>query len=794
MLKNYFKIALRNLKRSKAYTLINVLGLSLGIACTIFIFCLVKYHLSFDTFHSKKDRIYRIVTEDHLEQIVYSPGGPPPVGKAFREDYAFAEKVARVYVRRERLISLPFSRENQKFQEKEGVAFAEPDFFHILDFPLTEGDKNTILTEPNTALVTERIAKKYFGEEDPMGRIIRLDNELDFRIVGILQDLPANTDRRQEIYLSYNSLKDYNPWAANDNNWLSYADEMQSFVLLKPGISPSTVNEAFPAFSDKHYEGDYAREWQFRLQALSDIHFNPDFEGKISRKNLWALSLIGVFLIITASVNFVNLATAQALNRAKEIGIRKTLGSFRGQLFWQFILETALIVLSAMLLAFALLYLTLPLLNQLFEVPLSIHFFRDAYLLLFLPLLFLAVTFLSGAYPGLILAGFQPVQALKGKLSQKHTGGFSLRRGLVITQFAISQLLIIGTLVIAHQMRYTRQANIGFKKDAIVMLPVPTHEKSKISTLRSELSRLTGTEKLSFCTQAPASQAVNSFEIVYDTRTEKENYDVHFKAGDEQYISTFGLQLLAGRNLLPSDTVREYLVNETLVKKLGVSNEEVIGKNAMINDINGTIVGVIKDFHNQSFHTGIDPLCITTRNDWYNKCAVKINPSSLQPTLKALEKVWTKTFPDQVYKYDFLDEQIARFYEQDYVFLRLIQAFAGIAIIIGCLGLYGLVSFMAAQKTKEVGVRKVLGASVQSIVWLFGKEFTRLLLVAFVIAAPVAWWVMNNWLENFAYRVNIGAGIFVLTILITLAVVVLTVGYRSVKAALMNPVKSLRSE
>lgn len=794
MLRNYFKIALRNLKRSKVYTLINVLGLALGIACTIFIFCQVKYHLSFDTFHSKKDRIYRIVTEDHLEQIKYSPGGPPPVGKAFREDYTFAEKVSRVYVRRERLISLPFSRKNQKFQEEEGVAFAEPDFFHIMDFPLLQGDKNTVLTEPNTALVTERIAKKYFGKQDPMGRIIRLDNRLDFRIVGVLQDLPVNTDRRQEIYLSYSNLKAYNSWAGSDEAWLSYGDDMQCFVLLKPGVSPSIVNETFPEFSNKHYEGDYAKEYQFRLQALSDIHFNPDFDGKISRKNLWALSLIGVFLIITASVNFVNLATAQALSRAKEIGIRKTLGSFRRQLFWQFIAETALITLAAMILAFILIRLTLPILGQLFDAPLSFHFFRDTHLLLFLPLLLVVVIFLSGAYPGLIMAGFQPVQALKGRLSQKHVGGFSLRKGLVITQFAISQLLIIGTLVIAHQMRYTRQANMGFKKDAIVMLPLPPGGKSKISTLRSELSRLTGIEELSFCTQAPASQSTSGFEIVYDGRTEKENYDVQFKAGDEQYISTFGLQLLAGRNLYPSDTVREYLVNETLAKKLGASNEEVIGKNAMINDINGTIVGVIKDFHNQSFHTAIDPLCITTRNDWYSNFAVKVNPSGLQPTLKAVEKVWKETFPDQVYKYDFLDEQIARFYEQDYVFLRLIQAFAGIAITIGCLGLYGLVSFMAAQKTKEVGVRKVLGASVQSIIWLFGKEFTHLLLIAFVISAPLAWWVMTGWLENFAYRINIGAGIFVLTILITLMVAALTVGYRAIKAALTNPVKSLRSE
>ncbi|WP_437366641.1 FtsX-like permease family protein [Olivibacter jilunii] len=643
-------------------------------------------------------------------------------------------------------------------------------------------------------MITERVAKKYFGDTDPMGKIIRLDNKLNFRIDGILRDLPENTDRRQEIYLSYGNLKDYNPWAGNDNNWLSYADELQSFVLLKPGILPATVNQAFHDFSSKYYDGNYVKEWRFRLQPLSDIHFNPDFDGKITKQSLWALSLIAVFLIITASVNFVNLATAQALNRAKEIGIRKTLGSFRNQLFWQFMVETALIVFTAIVLAFMLLYWALPLLRSVFEVPVMSIFFYDYYLLIFLPLLFLLITFLSGAYPGLVLAGFQPVLALKGKISERHTGGFSLRRGLVVTQFTISQLLIIGTLVIAHQINFTRQTDMGFTTNAIVTLPLPTIDKSTVSTLRSEFSRLAGVERVSFCTQAPASESGNSFEIVYDTRTEKENYDVVFKGGDEQYLSTFGLELLAGRNLHSSDTAREYLINETLAKKLGVSNDGVIGKNAIINDTKGTIVGVVKDFHNQSFHTGIDPLCITTQGDWYNRIAVKINPSNLRRTLEAIAPVWKVTFPNHVYEYDFLDDQIARFYEQDYRILRLVQTFAGIAIIIGCLGLYGLVSFMTTQKTKEVGVRKVLGASIRNILWLYGREFVRLLLIAFLIAAPMAWWIMNSWLENFIYRINIGAGIFIMAVAITLVIALLTVGYRSLKAALMNPVKSLRTE
>jgi len=514
----------------------------------------------------------------------------------------------------------------------------------------------------------------------------------------------------------------------------------------------------------------------------------------MSRKNLWALSFIGVILIITAAVNFINLATAQALNRAREVGIRKTLGSHRQQLFWQFIAETALINVVALLLAFVLIPLALPYLGVLFDIPISIRFFRDGYLLLFLPLLLVLVIFLSGAYPGLVIAGFQPVRALKGALTQQHVGGFSLRRGLVITQFVISQLLIIGTLVIVYQMRYVSQANMGFRQDAIVLLPLPSSEKSQISTLRSELSRLPGVESLTFCNQPPIGEG-GGREIVYDTRTRRENYDVVLKMADEHYLSTFGVPLLAGRNLYPSDTIREFLVNETLVKKLGLNNiEEVLGKKAMINDVNGHIVGVIKDFHNASLHSPIRPLSISTEIRAYHHCAVKVNTAALQRTLAAVQRSWEQMFPDNIFSAEFLDQRIAGSYKMDQRIRQVIQTFTIVVIFIACLGLYGLVSFMAARKTKEVGVRKVLGASVQSILWLFGKEFIRLLLVAFVIAAPLAWWVMNKWLETFAYRISPGAGIFLLAIAITLLIACLTVGYSTVKAALMNPVRSLRSE
>ncbi|MEM6631585.1 MAG: ABC transporter permease [Bacteroidota bacterium] len=794
MINNYFKIGWRNLRSHTGYSLINILGLALGITGAILIFTLVTYHLSFDTFHSNVKRIYRVTTEFHQEEINQTPITPQPIGKALRADYTFAEKIAMVYSRPEWLVTIPSSEGSEKFEED--IAFAEPEFFDILDFPLVQGDRKAILTEPNTAIITEQVAEKFFGDQNPIDQMIRVQNKVDFRIIGVLQDLPINTDRRDEIYVSYSNLKDYNEWLAGDS-WQGVAGGMNCFMLLKPDVSPSEVNRAFPELSQKYYNERDAKAYQFKLQHISDIHFNPDLGGYLAKKNLWALSLIGLFLIITACVNFINLATAQALRRAKEIGVRKVLGSKRGQLFWQFIAETSLITLLALALAYGAAQLALPAVNQLLNIQLQINIFQDIYLLFFLPILLLTVVLLSGSYPGLIMAGFQPVMALKGRLSQKHAGGFSLRRGLVVAQFVISQLLIIGTLVIANQMRYSRQTDMGFTKDAIVMLPIPEKEKSTISAFNSELSRIAGVEKIAFCSRAPASRGWASVTVRFGSRTEDENFDITVKAGDDQYVPTFDLQLIAGRNLHPSDTVREFLLNETAVKKFGeLSPQDVIGKRIQIglNNSKGTIVGVVKDFHNKSFHETIDPICITTSTDWYSSCAVKVNSTQLQFTLSALEAKWGEVFPNHVYEYNFLDEQIARFYETDNMIFRLIQIFASIAIIIGCLGLYGLVSFMAAQKTKEVGVRKVLGASLPSILWLFGREFTRLLALAFLIAAPLAWWVMQNWLENFTYRIEIGAGIFAMAIAATFLIALLTVGFQSMKAALANPVDSLKNE
>ncbi len=798
MLKNYFKTAWRNLLRNKAYALVNIIGLGLGMACSILIFIIVSYHFSFDNFHHNKDRIYRVVTELHLDRIDYNPGVPPPFTKAFRNDYSFFEKVGRVVTFNNSLISIPEGKV-KKFQEENGVAFAEPEILDIFNFPLLEGDPKTALTEPNSAIITEKLAKKYFPNANAIGKLIRLDNITSFKITGILKDLPPNTDRKQEIYLSDYNIKYFNDFYTSDKIWTGINSNTHCFFRLKEGVKIEQVQNIFPSFIKKYFKGGRTvSAYNFKIQPLSDIHFNPDYNGFIDKRYLWALILVGIFLLVSSCMNFINLATAQALNRSKEIGIRKVIGSLRSQVFWQFILETTLITVIATILSILLVKIVLPLVNGLFKTQLSLGLFTNPELLLFLILLPGMVIFLSGAYPGLVLSKFLPIDALKGKISQRNVGGISLRRILVIIQFAISQILIFAILVIVRQMNYSKSSNLGFNKDAIVMLPIPIQDSSgkvPMETFKNRIAQIPGIEKISFCTEAPASENDNKYNLRFDNRGKEELFSINTKAADEQYISTFKLKIIEGRNFYPSDTTREYLVNETLIKKLNLTHpKDILNKNIIVDGKKRPVVGVVADFFNQSFRSEKAPLCIYPSSSAYYSCAVKINLSGTKAILSQIEKIWNQTYPEFFFSYQFLDEQIANFYELDDTILKLIEAFGLIAILIGCLGLYGLVSFFAQNKTKEIGVRKVLGASIQSLIWLFGKEFLRLVMISFILAAPIAWIAVYQYLQEFKYRVPIGPGIFILTILTTFIIVSLTVGYKSFRAAIANPIKSISTE
>jgi putative ABC transport system permease protein len=793
MLKNFFTIAWRNVRKNKAYASINILGLSLGIACSLLIFALVHYQLSFDTFHPGKDRIYRIVTEWHDEVAEYSQGTPTPLGRAVRKDLVGPEQTARV-IGTSGVITVQDNSETKKF--KEDFAYVEPAFFDIFRFPLIRGDKASALLAPNQALLTEKLAKKYFGSADAaMGRTIRVVNMTDFQVVGILQDIPANTERRHEIYLSYDNRADGDPRLAGDSNWGSVSSGAMTFVKLKPGVTPAQVNKGLSIISKKYQQGRDAQTVVFRLQPLADIHFNPVLDGPINRKYLWALSFIGLFIIITACVNFINLATAQALNRGREVGVRKVLGGLSRQLFWQFITETAFIAFFAAFIGYFLAAMTLPALNNLFKTQIDFRIFTDPAALAFGIALLLLVIVLSGSWPGLVLSRFRPVEALKSKISQKQVGGFSLRRVLVVTQFTISQMLIIGAIVIAGQLQFVRTTDLGFNKDAVIVLPIPQNTPAKLNTLDSRLREIPGVVALSFCQRPPVTQGNSTTNFNFNHRTEDEHWEINTKVADYQFLPTFGLRLVAGRNFFKADSTREFVVNETLVRRLNLrSPEAIIGRPLTINGITGPVVGVVKDFNNNSLHGQIDPIAIFPLPNWYHNCAVKINPAHIHSDLASIEKLWNETFPEYLYSYTFLDDSIAKLYETDISLLSMIEVFAAIAVFIGCLGLYGLTSFMAVRKTKEIGVRKVLGAGFASILWLFGREFTRLVIIAFLIAAPLAGWIMHHYLQDFKYRIPIGPGIFLLSTSATALIVLATVSYQSVRSALANPVKSLRSE
>ncbi|HVU54657.1 MAG TPA: ABC transporter permease [Puia sp.] len=795
MLKNYWKIAVRVLLKNKSYSAINILGLALSMTCGILIFTLVQYHLSFDNFHKDSDHIYRCVTEQHRDIVHYAGSVPPAFGKAFREDYTYAEQTARIANYGDIMIALRTPTEVKKFKEKEGAAFAEPAYFDIFNFPLLHGDKNTMLSEPNTAVVTERIAHKYFGNEDPIGKTIWFDNRIECRITGILKDLPANTDETANIFISWPTVKGFNSWLAANDAWGGIESDLQCFTRLRAGVSPAEVERSLVALGAK-YRPKSKNVHIYKLQPLSEVHFDARYGGVMEKRNLWIISIIGVFLIITACVNFINLATAQALRRSKEVGIRRVLGSLKGQLFWQFIAETGVITVLAAALAIILATLILPTFNDWFHARMTIAPAKDG-LLLFIPLLVVLVTFLAGAYPGLILSGFRPVIALKGRLSIQHIGNFNIRRALIITQFTISFVLIMGMIVITRQMQYTRQADLGFDKEAIVMLPLGADAGSLATkTAAQRLAAIPGVEHVTQCYAAPSSNDTWGTQIKFDSRSEPEIFRVSIKSGDDQYIPTFGLHLAAGRNFFPGDSTRECVINETMVNKLQLkSSEEALGKGINFNgEVNVTIVGVAKDFHDRSLHQDVSPICITNYKSQYMAYAVKMNMKNIRTVMPALEKTWNSAFPDKLYEYQFLDESIAGFYELEAVMLKLVRVFSFIAIFIGCLGLYGLVAFMVAHKTKEIGIRKVLGSSVAEILWIFGKEFSRLIVIAFLIAAPFTWLLMDRWLRDFKYHIALGPWIFLLGLLIIVGLAACTIGYQSIRAALANPVKSLRTE
>jgi putative ABC transport system permease protein len=800
MLKNYLKTALRNILREKASTLINIAGLTMGITCSLVLFLLIRHLSSFDNFHAKRDRIYRVVHQsDGNQGKNYTPGVPSVLPDAFRQDFPEAEEVVFMSYRAESMVTIPQpAGEPKRYTEEAGVVFTSTNFFKVFDRSILIGDKIGGLDDPNEAIISKRWALKYFDKEDVVGEVVKFDTN-EYKITAVMADFPQNTDFPFDLMLSYPTVKK----GIEQNGWNSIWSDEQCYFLLKEGEPISKVESRMGAFTEKYIGDDNPNNALFSIQPLAEIHFDDRFGtftyNTIERSMLVTFGVIALILIITACINFINLATAEAIKRSKEVGIRKSLGGTRWQLIGQFLGETTLVTVMSMLASLALAQLALTILNPFLELQLSLGLASDWTLWIFLTALTLVIAVLSGLYPAFIVSGFNPVLALKNLVSNKTSSGYNLRRALVITQFFISQFFIVGTLVVINQMEYFLNKDLGFKKDAIIVVPVPEREEpadgkntSKMRTLRDEMLRLSGVANASLNSAPPSSGNVSGTHFTIEGK--EDDFRTQVKQIDGNYLDVFELKIVAGQNVEDGDTAKGFLVNEKLAYTVGLEPQQIVGKTIEMWGRKRPVVGVVKDFHTRSLREPIEPTVMMNRVRGYETLSLQVNQNQIKPVVDKLKASWEAAYPEHIFEYEFLDQQIAEFYESEQRMSTLLGVFSCIAIFIGCLGLFGLATFMANQKTKEIGVRKVLGASVESIVLLFSKEYLRLILIGFFLAAPLSWYVMNKFLDGFAYKITIGPETFLIGLAATLFIAMFTVGYRSLRAALVNPSNSLRSE
>lgn len=798
MFKNYLKTAWRNIVRQKGSTIINISGLTLGITCSIILFLLVAHIASYDNFQSKRDRIYRVVNQsDGKNGTNYQTGVPTVLPDAFKADFHEAEEVVFTSYRNDALILIPQPNgELKKFQEENGVVYTEPSFFKIFDRTMISGDPLKGIDDPNEALISVSLAKKFFGKEDATGEVLSFEGD-DYKITGIMQDAPTNTDFPFELILSYVTIKAQSQQAG----WGSIWSNEHCYFLLREGEDISKVEARLPAFTKKYLGEDDFDHTVFTTQAMKDFHYDERYNtysnSTTPRAMLIAFGVIALVLVITACINFINLATAEAIKRSKEVGVRKSLGSSRGQLVRQFLGETTIVTLVSVLMSVALAQVALNFLNPFMELELELNFSTQSSLWLFLVGTTIGVSLLSGLYPAFVISGFSPALVLKNQMGNKNSSSYFLRRSLVVTQFMISQLLIIITIVIISQMNFSRNADLGFTKEAILFVPIPEQGNdaatSKMKTLREEMLNVPGVEMASLANTPPSSGSVSGTN--FSIAGVDEEFMTQIKTVDGNYIDMYSLELIAGKNIQDLDTTLGYVVNERLVRNAGFkSPEEILGKEMTIWDKRYPVVGVVKDFHTVSLRRPIEATAMFNRVVSYRTLGLKIDMRKSQDVIDNLKDKWESRYPQHLFEYQFLDESIAEFYDGERRMSILLSIFTSMAIFIGCLGLFGLATFMANQKTKEIGVRKVLGASVQSIIMIFSKEYLILITIGFVLAAPLGYLAMSAFLEEFEYKIPLGPGIFITGLVITLAIAALTVGFKSFRAASANPVKSLRYE
>jgi ABC-type antimicrobial peptide transport system permease subunit len=790
MLKSYFQIAWRSINRYRAYSIINILGLALGIASCLIIFLVVRNELSYDTFHRKADRIYRVT----LNAIDFNPNVSMAIVPAMRNDFPELENISQVWYNESGLVKVG----QVRYQEK-GYAFADKQFPSIFDYKWIGGDPQTALVEPNSIVLTETIARKYFGQKEAIGQVINLDNQYDLKVTGLIRDLPGNTHLPFVFLVSLETLNKGFLKEAQSNFYQIMGGSL-AYIVIPENYSIQQLQKRMPAFIEKNWGKDIAKEARLPLQPLKEIHFdqrylNNTISPTTSRETYWALSAVAVFIIVIGCINFINLATAQAMRRAREVGVRKVLGSTRSQLIFQFLGETALLVLVAVLLSLMVVALFLPQVSTWLNIKISRSNITEPTVMALLGAIMIVVILLAGLYPAFVQSAFRPVDSLKSKISVPFRG-FTLRKSLVVVQFAISQMLIVGTLVVAYQMDFFQNRDLGFNKEAVISFEIPNPEKRE--ALRQQLTNNPGIKEFSFSSGAPVyNHSFTSFSSAELGVTKDDVTEMKFI--DEKYTDLFELKMLAGQKVSKAnekDTVDNVVINEVMMQKLGIQDpQQAIGKQITLGgNPRTTIMGVVKDFQSESKHKKRRSCVLVYRSNSFYMASVKIQPAGVQRTIDQVDKAWSALFPENYFDYEFLDDRISSFYRQEQKMYTAFKLFSIIAIVIGCLGLYGLVAFSVMQRTKEVGIRKVLGASLFNIVSLLTKEFLRLIAFAFLIAAPIAYYTMHLWLGSFAYQVTVGGWIFGVSLAISCAIAAITIGYQALKAAIANPVKSLKTE
>ncbi len=811
MLKNYFKIAWRNLMKYKFISFINLFGLTVGLACCLLILTYILNELSYDQYNENADRIYRVTRSFNNQDGAVSLNlatVAPPFGPLLKNDFPDIQKVTRL---------LPDGtsplRYGDKIFNETNVFWADENFFDVFTVKTLEGNPHTALEGPYSVMLTEEMAKKYFGNEDPMNKMIRYNNQFNFKVTGVYKALPANAHMHPGILLSFNTLKDSAVYGEENlrTNWGN--NSFFTYLLMPSKDYPVQNMEAqFPAFVDrqmdhKDYNGQNPSKYtKLGLQKLTDIHLysHTDYEAEENGdiKRVYIFSAIALFILLIACINYMNLSTARSALRAREIGIRKVIGATKKELIFQFLSESVIIAWAAILIAVALLYFLLPWFNDLSGQQLSVSILMKWQILLPLFLAPFAIGIISGIYPALFMSSFQPVKTLKG-IFKVGGSNISLRKALVVVQFSISIILIITTAIVFQQLRYMQQASLGYDKDHVVTMQYNGALAKQYEAFRNELLQDANIKKVARSSRIPTGRLLDS-QGAYTYSGDSlipVNTEIKYLAADYDFVSVYGMHMAAGRNFsreYGTDTAG-FIINEAAAKTFGwKSDQEAVGKNLKYSSINGHVIGVVTDFHFESMHQKIVPLVIVMPSSnlgtFYNYLSVKITGNDLPGTLAKIKKIWESYLPETPYQSTFLDKNFEKLYQSEERQGTIFTIFSCIAIFIACLGLFGLSAFAITQRFKEIGVRKVLGASVSSIVTLLSKDFLKLVAIAAVIAFPVAWYAMHQWLQDFAYRIEIAWWVFLFAGIAAALVALITVSFQAVKAAVMNPVKSLRSE